>query len=1036
MTQISLAEYREEIEASIAQDRYEEAVAHGRHILGQYPKYVRAYWLLGKAMLEAGQVEHASDMFQRVLSADPEHLLTWVGMSEIAEQRGDLEAAVWYLERAFELATDNEMVAEELRHLYGELEGREPERLQLTQGALARLYLRGDLLSRAIRELRKLLDEHPDRVDLRVALAEALWRSGQRLQAAEACQEILEEQPYDLKANLILGEIWTNSGREEGEFYLERAEAIDPENEVAQELFGSSSPLPPEQPRVTVLEYEPAEEGPAWMVPIEELGPEEEGALARPEDLATSKIEIPQWLQELAGEAGPETVVPVEPTEEVLEEAPAEPVEEAFEEVPPAEPAGEELEEPVAAEEMAPEEVLEEEDLEWLHELEEGEIGTRELEEEAAALEEEIPAWLTDLGMESDEQEAVLEAEKPEAAPEAEEPEPGEIPDWLREMAPAEEQRSEVPPPDALAALLEGETPGAEEPEEDLPAWLEEEDIAFDDEALDWLEELSEAEEEELLAQVEGESEARLAEILGRPEEAGPETVREEPEEAAEPALEAGEIGTPEAFEGEEDLPAWLEGEEMPSGDEALEWLEQLSEGKEEELLAQAEAESEARLVEIFGEPDDVGPELAEEEGKPEEEAVEELPAWLEGEEMPSGDEALAWLEQLSEGKEEELLAQAEADSEARLAEILGRPELAAEEAELKGVKEEGEPEEEEAAEELEVEEPTLEAEEAAREGFELEGELPAWLETEDMPSGDEALAWLEQLSEGKEEELLAQAEAESEARLAEIMGRPKLAPEEVGPEKVEEEAEEAVEKPTLEAEEEPEEPEVEEPTLEAEEAAPEQGEPEEEAFGWTAFAEEVAPEEEIPAEPPEPGAAEAPAEAPAEAEAAEPTVEAEAVAEVEVPELVESEPSVEESKPVSVEEAEPEAVEEAAEPEAIEVEEKVAAPAAVEEEPIEDLGQFVARQRAYAEEHPEDDEAWLELGRVLWQADQREEAVDTYDRLVHRDALLDEIIADLEDYTEQWSDPSTMQALGDAYMRADRLQDALDVYRRALESL
>ena len=160
MTQISLAEYREQIETSIAQNRYEEAVAHGKHILEQYPKYVRAYWLLGKAMLEGGQDEHATDMFRRVLSADPEHLLAWVGMGEIAKQQGDLEAAVWYLERAFELATDNEMVAEELRHLYGELEGREPERRQLTQGALARLYLRGDLLSRAITELRKLLNEH------------------------------------------------------------------------------------------------------------------------------------------------------------------------------------------------------------------------------------------------------------------------------------------------------------------------------------------------------------------------------------------------------------------------------------------------------------------------------------------------------------------------------------------------------------------------------------------------------------------------------------------------------------------------------------------------------------------------------------------------------------------------------------------------------------------------------------------------------------------------------------------------------------
>ena len=141
MNQISLAEYRQQIEDAIQGGRYEEAVAHGRHILEQYPKHVGAYWLLGKAMLEAGENDQATDMFQRVLSADPEHMLAWVGMSETAKRGGNLEDAIWYLQRAFELATDNEMVAEELRHLYGQLEGSEPQRLQLTQSALAKLYL-------------------------------------------------------------------------------------------------------------------------------------------------------------------------------------------------------------------------------------------------------------------------------------------------------------------------------------------------------------------------------------------------------------------------------------------------------------------------------------------------------------------------------------------------------------------------------------------------------------------------------------------------------------------------------------------------------------------------------------------------------------------------------------------------------------------------------------------------------------------------------------------------------------------------------
>ena len=554
MNKISLAEYRQQIERAIEQERYKEAVAHARHILGEYPKCLQAYWLMGKAMLKAGQDELATDMLERVLSADPEHLLAWVGMSEIAQQQEDLEAAVWYLERAFELATDNEMVAEELRRLYGQLEGRQPERLQLTQGALARLYLRGDLLSRAISEFRKLLQKHPDRIDLKVALAEALWRSGQRLQASEVCQDILEEQPYNLKANLILGEIWTDSGREEGERYLDRAEAVDPENQVAQELFGTTSPLPPEDPQVAPLDYEAVkEEAPAWMAEVEELELAE-GALARPEDIATTTIEIPEWLQDLAPGVPAEAPVPAEPTEEVTEEPetpeekPEEPVateEEAAQEMPREEMAPEEAP-PV---EMAEEEMAEEPAFEWLSELEEEEIEFAGAEEEAPVEEEEegIPAWLTELGLESSEEGMVAaeDLEELEEIEEAEEPERADIPDWLRDLAPAEEDRSDMPSADALAALLDEGIPDAEVPEEaeDLPAWLEGEEMPSGDDALAWLEELTEGKEEELLAEAEADSDARLAEILGEPEEELEEPDPFEAWDAEETELEAEETG-------------------------------------------------------------------------------------------------------------------------------------------------------------------------------------------------------------------------------------------------------------------------------------------------------------------------------------------------------------------------------------------------------------------------------------------------------------------------------------------------------------
>ena len=63
MDKIFLREYCEQIDNVIERGHYVEAVAHGRHILKQYPKHIVTHQLLGKAMLEAGQGEYAADMF-------------------------------------------------------------------------------------------------------------------------------------------------------------------------------------------------------------------------------------------------------------------------------------------------------------------------------------------------------------------------------------------------------------------------------------------------------------------------------------------------------------------------------------------------------------------------------------------------------------------------------------------------------------------------------------------------------------------------------------------------------------------------------------------------------------------------------------------------------------------------------------------------------------------------------------------------------------------------------------------------------------
>jgi tetratricopeptide (TPR) repeat protein len=63
--------------------------------------------------------------------------------------------------------------------------------------------------------------------------------------------------------------------------------------------------------------------------------------------------------------------------------------------------------------------------------------------------------------------------------------------------------------------------------------------------------------------------------------------------------------------------------------------------------------------------------------------------------------------------------------------------------------------------------------------------------------------------------------------------------------------------------------------------------------------------------------------------------------------------------------------------------------------------------------------------------------AIDSYGKLIKKGKLLDEIIFDLREALYRYPvEVAILQALGDAYMRANRLQEALDSYTKAEELL
>lgn len=228
MTQITLQAYLTDIQKLLDDNRLTEAVAHCKYILQQYPRYIEAYRLLGKALLEQHEYVSAADVFQRILSTDPEDFVAYVGLAVVYKAEDLMNEAIWHMERAYEIQPYNITIQRELRDLYawrdGELKTRE---LHLTNNALARMHFNAELYPQAVSELRTFLKDKPDRVDAQVLLAEALWRDNQRVDAVEVCLKLLEILPYCIKANAILSEIWLMTGRiDEAQEYLQKLQAI------------------------------------------------------------------------------------------------------------------------------------------------------------------------------------------------------------------------------------------------------------------------------------------------------------------------------------------------------------------------------------------------------------------------------------------------------------------------------------------------------------------------------------------------------------------------------------------------------------------------------------------------------------------------------------------------------------------------------------------------------------------------------------------------------------------------------------------
>ena len=227
-------------------DRARAAIAAGDYQLAfhlieltrrHFPMDLEAAMLSGQLRLAWGQWAEARDSFEAVLQVDPESVAARAGLALLAERDGDLDGAIEQLERAFDLDSSNAGVAVGIGRLRSRLPRGSSVELGLPRHALARRSLLKRRYEKAILLFRDALRAAPDRVEIAVGLARALWLARRHGEAEQVAVEVLASYPNCLKMLAVLAGASFDRGEVEAMFLLRRTAEYDPGNPVARRMF-------------------------------------------------------------------------------------------------------------------------------------------------------------------------------------------------------------------------------------------------------------------------------------------------------------------------------------------------------------------------------------------------------------------------------------------------------------------------------------------------------------------------------------------------------------------------------------------------------------------------------------------------------------------------------------------------------------------------------------------------------------------------------------------------------------------------------
>jgi tetratricopeptide (TPR) repeat protein len=245
MAQITLRDYLQETEDAISSSHLDEALTRCQLMLSYFPEALEIQRLLGEVYLAQGQIEEAQQVFDWVLTNDPENVVAYCNRADVSERMSEYDVALDCYQQAYELSRGNGQIREEFNRL-SEKVGQKG--FMFSRAGLARLYMRGDALSDAIQEWEAVLAVTPDRLDARTGLLETYWRAGLMENVEQLAEEILRTVHGCLKALLLQASAISSKDSQRLEELLRRAEALDPDYITAQALFADALASHPDDP--------------------------------------------------------------------------------------------------------------------------------------------------------------------------------------------------------------------------------------------------------------------------------------------------------------------------------------------------------------------------------------------------------------------------------------------------------------------------------------------------------------------------------------------------------------------------------------------------------------------------------------------------------------------------------------------------------------------------------------------------------------------------------------------------------------------